>query len=244
MMEELIHGASDKINLAFEDIVEVSDWLVESASSQFETLKLSPSKLKIKNDIAPVILREIMSQWLIELGLVKFQNRKNIQQLVGLYHSASGAKVQFSSYTFLKQFETVEFFVNNPDKKDTDVIERQSLKREEIITFAGERVMLTQSPEKHFFRQGYWLEADLELENLFLAKRFPGAIFSPKTGGGSKKLKKWLIEKKIPVTEREKLICLYSGDEALWVINHEVSMKLDRNKKNSSWYVGVLDLSH
>ncbi|MBP5242840.1 MAG: tRNA lysidine(34) synthetase TilS, partial [Clostridia bacterium] len=55
--------------------------------------------------------------------------------------------------------------------------------------------------------------------------RREGDVFQ-KFGGGSKKLKNYLIDKKIPVRERDKLVLLADGKEILAIIGGEISEKV------------------
>lgn len=58
------------------------------------------------------------------------------------------------------------------------------------------------------------------IKPLFVRSRRPGDRFWPLGSGGSKKLKKYLIDKKVPVVERDRIGILAAGDEIYWVIGH------------------------
>ncbi len=55
---------------------------------------------------------------------------------------------------------------------------------------------------------------------LFIRSRRPGDTFRPLGLGGSQKLKKYLIDKKIPRSQRERIGILAADDEIYWVIGH------------------------
>ncbi|NLW43725.1 MAG: tRNA lysidine(34) synthetase TilS [Syntrophomonadaceae bacterium] len=55
---------------------------------------------------------------------------------------------------------------------------------------------------------------------LFIRSRRPGDTFRPLGLGGSQKLKKYLIDKKIPRQQRERIAILAADDEIYWVIGH------------------------
>jgi tRNA(Ile)-lysidine synthase len=55
---------------------------------------------------------------------------------------------------------------------------------------------------------------------LIIRSRRPGDRFWPRGLGGSQKLKKYLIDKKVPVAERDRIGILAGGDEIYWIIGH------------------------
>jgi len=60
---------------------------------------------------------------------------------------------------------------------------------------------------------------------LFLRNRETGDRFQPLGMRGSKKLKDFFIDEKIPLKEREKIPLLISGKEIVWVVGHRISDK-------------------
>ena len=66
-----------------------------------------------------------------------------------------------------------------------------------------------------------------------LRHRRDGDIFR-KFGGGRKKLKDFLIDKKIPARERDALVLLAKGSEVFIVVGVEISddVKVDKKSKN------------
>ncbi len=64
--------------------------------------------------------------------------------------------------------------------------------------------------------------------------RRDGDIFKP-YGGGTKKLKEYLIDKKIPVRHRDGLVCVADGREVLLIVGVEISDKI-KAEENSDVY--------
>ncbi len=60
---------------------------------------------------------------------------------------------------------------------------------------------------------------------LFLRNREAGDRFQPLGMKGSKKLKDFFIDEKIPLKEREKIPLLVRGKEIVWVVGHRISDK-------------------
>lgn len=57
---------------------------------------------------------------------------------------------------------------------------------------------------------------------LYIRSRRHGDLFRPLGLGGSKKLKKYLIDKKMPLSERDRIGILAADDEIYWVIGHRL----------------------
>lgn len=70
-----------------------------------------------------------------------------------------------------------------------------------------------------------WLDYDRIENSLVFRCRRPGDRFSAHPSGGGKKLKNYLIDRKIPQKEREYLLLLADGQEILWIVGDRISQK-------------------
>lgn len=77
-------------------------------------------------------------------------------------------------------------------------------------------------PEKTYTK---WLNYDRIENSLVFRHRQSGDRFSAHPSGGSKKLKDYLIDRKIPRQERDFLGLLAEGNEILWIIGDRISQK-------------------
>ena len=68
--------------------------------------------------------------------------------------------------------------------------------------------------------------------------RRDGDVFKP-YGGGTKKLKEYLIDKKIPARFRNRLLCLADGSEILAVLGVEISDKIKVDKDSGAYSIAV-----
>ncbi len=66
------------------------------------------------------------------------------------------------------------------------------------------------------------LDADLLPGPLLIRPRRPGDRFVPLGGPGSRKVKSFLIDRKIPVDERGRIPLVLSGDRIAWVVGQEI----------------------
>jgi tRNA(Ile)-lysidine synthase len=66
------------------------------------------------------------------------------------------------------------------------------------------------------------LDADLTPGPLLVRARRPGDRFRPLGGPGSRKVKSFLIDRKVPVDERRHIPLVLSGDRIAWVVGHQI----------------------
>lgn len=70
-----------------------------------------------------------------------------------------------------------------------------------------------------------WLDYDKMKDKVVIRHRNPGDRISILPSGGSKKLKDYLIDRKIPRQERDGLWLLAAGQEVLWIIGDRIGEK-------------------
>jgi len=66
------------------------------------------------------------------------------------------------------------------------------------------------------------LDADLLTGPLLIRPRRPGDRFAPLGGPGSRKIKSFLIDRKVPVDERGQIPLVLAGDRIAWVVGHQI----------------------
>jgi len=67
-----------------------------------------------------------------------------------------------------------------------------------------------------------YLDADLMPGPLLIRPRRPGDRFVPLGSPGTRKVKAFLIDRKVPVDERGRIPLVLSGDRIAWVMDHEI----------------------
>ena len=75
-------------------------------------------------------------------------------------------------------------------------------------------------PEKKYTK---WFDYDRIKQTLVIRHRQPGDRICLFNGGGSKKLKDYLIDRKIPAQKRDQLWLLADGSDILWIIGDRIS---------------------
>ncbi|UNC90718.1 tRNA lysidine(34) synthetase TilS [Candidatus Contubernalis alkaliaceticus] len=68
-----------------------------------------------------------------------------------------------------------------------------------------------------------YLDYDRVMRPLYLVLRWPGARFKPLGLKGSKKVKDFLIDQKVPLEERDKVPLIIGGTDILWIVGIRVS---------------------
>jgi tRNA(Ile)-lysidine synthase len=71
-------------------------------------------------------------------------------------------------------------------------------------------------------RERAYLDADLLPGPLLIRPRRPGDRFVPLGAPGSRKIKSFLIDRKVPVDQRGRIPLVLSGDKIAWVVDHEI----------------------
>ena len=68
-----------------------------------------------------------------------------------------------------------------------------------------------------------WLDYDKINTDILLRTRRTGDFLTVNAQGGTKKLKRYFIEEKIPAKERENILLLAAGSEILWVVGYRIN---------------------
>lgn len=79
-----------------------------------------------------------------------------------------------------------------------------------------------------------WFDYDKIISNLQLRTRKTGDYIQNHSSGGTKKLKDYFIDQKIPREERDEILLLADGSNILWIVGHRMSegYKITENTRN------------
>lgn len=155
---------------------------------------------------------------------------KHFESVVGLMEKSTGAAVilphklkAYVSYDKLilakniekadkKCYYKLKYDYNNVIETEDGQIIIQRLKPEEIKNIPKERDRV-------------YIDGSRIKEELVLRNREPGDKFSPIGMKGSKKLKDYLIDEKVPREKRDGLKLIADGNEIIWIIGGRLSEK-------------------
>jgi tRNA(Ile)-lysidine synthase len=87
-----------------------------------------------------------------------------------------------------------------------------------------------------------WAQAQKAAPELTLRSRLPGDVFTPYKGTGSKKLKEFFIDSKIPSSRRAKILLVAAGKQILWVTGmRQGAWAAETYQKAQTWLVITLE---
>lgn len=103
-------------------------------------------------------------------------------------------------------------------------------------SFEGYKIELSKSTKPFFSKDIHSIAEEMATEGLVIRKRRPGDVFSPSGMGGTKKLKDFFIDEKIPLSQRDKYLLLASGKRVFWILG----LRKSQTPTSGSSYIQVL----
>ena len=220
-----IYEAAEKSGEAWDFIEEEGEKLFLSAAD----LSRMPESLVLNTDsitgTAEVLKKYVLKKCIALLaGREKDITGRHIEDTEKLMENLSGKALSLPyGIKVRKSFDTLDFSRTGSEKAEGPLDQEilfpvEAGKEIEITLPGGERVMgcITEKPEDiPVLRYTKWLDYDKIKGHAVWRRRKPGDRISIE--GGSKKLKDYLIEEKVPADERGRLYSLYDGDRVIWV---------------------------
>ena len=252
LMEEINPGVVEAIGRAANDCAEAADYLkaeAEEAFSKFVIKSQSFKQLEIRKEafavLHPAVADELLIKALSEVsGSRKDIGAVHIGALRALWAGETG-KVLNLPYGVMaeNQYGTLIFYKNHKNKKETreSLMEYETIlalpenkeedKAGEISLPNGDKIQyVVENYEKNMKipknRYTKWLNYDIINGTLRFRTRRTGDWIQVFADGGRKKLKDYLVNEKIPRSERDKLVLLAEEDEVLWVVGCRLSEKV------------------
>lgn len=223
-------------NDLIESIVEENYFKIAQESKSQIRLKLS-----LLRTCPGAIQKRILRKALVQLsGELKNIGQVHIQNLIDLIYSGkTGSRIDLPkgivaileyNHFLLQKKETLikskdfEYAIGVNERRWIEethgYLSCKILEREKGFEISSQRY------QKHF-------DYDKVKKQLLVRNRRPGDRFVPLGLGGSKKLKDYFIDEKIPQKERERIPLLCDGDQIMWVIGYRMSerYKVDSDTK-------------
>lgn len=235
-LAEAIPGAGDNL-LAFakeakEDdayLYALANELIERAEPQNAT----DTGWRVKISPLPLFRRACLTV-LKTLGLEKDYTKKHLQSIAELCGLQTGARAVLpKGIVAMRAYEKIVFFQG----EEEDVFPRYPFGFGE---FEWGRYVLSVSNVPMMEAKALRVDAEKIPKNAVIRSREEGDVFR-KFGGGTKPLKKYLIDEKIPLAKRDGLPLLAAGHEILAIFGVEISeaVKLTKNTKKTA-YLSIL----
>lgn len=230
LLKQINPSVEQAINRFAENIAEDCDYL--DSLVDLSTVELGSDCARIPIDLLqqpkPVALRTIYGAF-EKLGVYKDIERVHIEAILDIANGAGGRRVDLP-FGFIAvadyRYVTIELADAKP-KTEFEI----PFAIGEIVTPAG-KVLISKSPLANALR----FDLDKIPEDAVFRLRRQGDTFT-KFGGGSKPLKKYLIDKKIPQRRRDGLILIASGGEAYVICGVEISDKVKVEENSDVYYI-------
>ena len=201
---------------------EENEFLENLAKSYVNTIK---NGYYISIDTPPALFKRAIIIALNLCGLEKDYEKTHIEDIYKLLSLENGSKITLpKNIIAVKEYDKISFY----QRKNSEKIKE--------LPFAVKSYKFkdfTLDFKKDETLNSLRFDKDKIPDNTVIRNRKNGDIFT-KFGGGTKKLKDYLIDKKIPLVYRDELIVLASGNEILMIVGVEISdkIKVDKNTKN------------
>jgi tRNA(Ile)-lysidine synthase len=163
---------------------------------------------------------------LSKLGVKKDYEYVHVLQVENLKSLQSGAVVTLpKGVTATKEYGDIVFSSEQAEKSSLEIPFSVSK-----IGFENKTILIT---SENIDKPYLLFDGDKIPKNSVIRTRREGDVFT-KFGGGTKKLKEYLIDKKIPLSERDELIVIASGKTVYLIVGVEISdlVRIDDNTIN------------
>ncbi len=213
-IEHLLEGLTEKISL--------------------EKVERSEEKSRFKEDFqteSPYIQRRIFLEEMKRLaGARRDFSRVHGEDVIELWRKQVGKKIALP-YRLEALREYDGLCIRKVQTKEQGKTEK--LQQRVLLTVPGEtnvencRIVstITQGKIERIIEKTYtkWFDCDKIVSNLEFRHRQPGDVIRIHPSGGHKKLKDYLIDRKIPSEQRDDLWLVADGQEIVWIVGDRIS---------------------
>ena len=220
---EKFNGAINSVNRLTQTISEEDEFLNELAK---KVIAKKDGNLCLPTSLEPVIFKRATLLILKELGVTKDYEKVHIDSAFSLLLLKNGSQITLpNGIICVREYDYVTFY---KDLKTT-LSPTYNFSVGEF-NFNGTTIKIERTEKRE---DGLFIDENKVPKNCVIRTRQNGDVFT-KFGGGTKKLKDYLIDKKIPKLKRDSLIVLASDNEILAIFGVEISdkVKCDSQTKN------------
>lgn len=194
----------------FSSICEEEDAFLQHLAE--DAIEEKNDKIYLSLNNPPVIIKRATILALKRLGVSKDYEYIHTLQVENLKNLQSGAKITLPKGVIAqKEYENVVFY-----KENTEIDSKNYNFSTGFFKFSDAIVEITNQVGELRF------DGDKIPKTAVIRNRLPGDVFT-KFGGGTKKLKEFLIDKKIPLAKRNELKVIADGNNVLVVVGLEIS---------------------
>jgi len=226
--------AAEHMYQTAEQLREVDDYLKRQAAAAGEgCCRMLADGARVDKErffsLEPVIQKEMLHQLLGMLaGSSKDLAREHIGQVKELFDKQNGRQVQLPyGMLAVRVYGGVEIRTAHhaekgagaEGKKDDDLKKQFTFR---IIEDISEHISehMSQISKKKYTK---CFDYDKIRNGFCIRSRQPGDYLTIDSSGSHQKLKKYLVNEKVPVKERERLLLLADGAHIMWVVGYRIS---------------------
>lgn len=212
---KILERFPDAINSAsrFSKIIAEEDEFLNELAKNF--LENNGGDFYLKLSTPSVLFKRATIIALKNLGLEKDYEYAHVLSVLSLKDSQSGAYITLPKNITAKREYDVVIFSNKPPLEISEEVPFEN----ETTVFNGKEIIVTQGD----LDKPYLLfDKDKIPAGAIVRTRRDGDVFT-KFGGGTKKLKEYFIDKKIPLSERDKLPLVAKGNTIFLIVGVEIS---------------------
>ena len=240
-LEQVNSRAAQHICQSAQQLREIHDYLKkQSAAAQELCCVMQPDRMKIEKEpflqLDAVIQKEMVHQLLAMLaGSGRDLTREHVSQVIGLLERQNGRRVELpGQMQAVRVYGGVEIYLGKLAgngtsegeirRQDTGILNKDGCRDMEKLfsfrireDFSGHMSQISKKKYTKCF------DYDKIKNGFCVRNRQPGDYLVVDASGSRQKLKKYLVNEKVPVTERNQLLLLADGAHIMWVVGYRIS---------------------
>jgi tRNA(Ile)-lysidine synthase len=231
---------------------EDNDYIEENVINIYNHCVINGNKHEVQLDLLKVCgLHRAVQKRIIRIAVRKVKgNLKGIENvhiedtLSIMINGRTGTEIHLPSNLRIKRsYNTLKITVLSGEKENIEICEKDvKIPGETIIHGFSTSIISSfemdmqgrksHKPEQNSFIQVF--DHDKIKGGIKIRSRKDGDLFKPYKSTGTKKLKEYFIDNKVPKEERDKIPVLAKDNEIVWVIGHKISDKFKVTENTKS----------
>ncbi len=212
---EKFNGAIDSVSRLTKTLQEEDEFLNDLAKN---VIAMREGNFCLPTTLQSVIFKRATLLVLKELGITKDYEKAHIDGVFSLLNLKNGSQISLpNGIICVREYDSVVFYKNYQPL--TAPIYNFKVGK---FDFDGFSIKIEPCLQRE---SGLFIDENKVPKTAVIRNRQNGDVFT-KFGGGTKKLKDYLIDKKIPKLKRDSLVVLASGNEILAIFGVEISDKV------------------
>ena len=235
-----IDSASERVREAYELIADMTALGIQACVSKRQgVFAIDKEKfLQLHKTVQGYVVMEVLAQ---AGGSRKDLEAVHVRQVRGLFHSQCGREILLPhglrarrDYTGISIFQHIykeallpEYVLSADGRRRLEAGEElefllgdRQILRAKVIFLENCGLDLKNIPENKYTK---WIDYDKIRNSIVIRTRRPGDYLTINTMNQKKTLKAYLIDRKIPQAERERLFLVADADHVVWLIGERIS---------------------